>query len=99
MKSSEKQRKKKMKLNSKQKKLLDNTLEDAEAFLKTRSKYLFKEDIENELRLIGQFNIIDKHAGYPESLKLMWYWRQLADELLEDVEADELIEGVTADEE
>jgi len=88
-----------MKLNSKQKKLLDNTLEDAEAFLKTRSKYLFKEDIENELRLIGQFNIIDKHAGYPESLKLMWYWRQLADELLEDVEADELIEGVTADEE
>ena len=88
-----------MKLNSKQKKLLDNTIEDAEAFLKTRSKYLFKEDIENELRLIGQFNIIDKHAGYPESLKLMWYWRQMANELLEDVEADELIEGVTADEE
>ena len=77
-----------MKLNSKQKKLLDNTIEDAEAFLKTRSKYLFKEDIENELRLIGQFNIIDKHAGYPESLKLMWYWRQLADELLENVEAE-----------
>lgn len=88
-----------MKLNNKQKKLLDNTIEDAEAFLKTRSKYLFKEDIENELRLIGQFNIIDKHAGYPESLKLMWYWRQMANELLEDVEADELIEGVTADEE
>jgi hypothetical protein len=78
-----------MKLNSKQKKLLDNTLEDAEAFLKTRSKYLFKEDIENELRLIGQFSIIDKHAGYPESLKLMWYWRELADELLEGIEEDE----------
>ena len=78
-----------MKLNSKQKKLLDNTLQDAEAFLKTRSKYLFKEDIENELRLIGQFSIIDKHAGYPESLKLMWYWRELADELLEGIEEDE----------
>jgi len=78
-----------MKLNSKQKKLLDNTLEDAEAFLKTRSKYLFKEDILDELRRIGQYNIIEKHAGYPESLKLMWHWRQLADELLEEVETDE----------
>jgi hypothetical protein len=85
-----------MKLNSKQKKLLDNTLEDAEAFLKTRSKYLFKEDILDELRRIGQYNIIEKHAGYPESLKLMWHWRQLADELLEEVEADELIEGIAA---
>tara|TARA_R110000803_G_scaffold16568_2_gene45383 strand:- start:3807 stop:4043 length:237 start_codon:yes stop_codon:yes gene_type:complete len=78
-----------MKLNSKQKKLLDNTLEDAEAFLKTRSKYLFKEDILDELRRIGQYNIIEKHAGYPESLKLMWYWRELADELLEGIEEDE----------
>jgi hypothetical protein len=85
-----------MKLNSKQKKLLDNTLEDAEAFLKTRSKYLFKEDILDELRRIGQYNIIEKHAGYPESLKLMWHWRQLADELLEEVETDELIEGIAA---
>ena len=83
-----------MKLNSKQKKLLDNTLEDAEAFLKTRSKYIFKEDILDELRRIGQYNIIEKHAGYPESLKLMWHWRQLADELLEEVETDELIEGI-----
>ena len=76
-----------MKLNSKQKKLLDNTLEDAEAFLKTRSKYLFKEDILDELRRIGQYNIIEKHAGYPESLKLMWHWRQLADELIEGIAA------------
>lgn len=75
-----------MKLNENQKKLLDNTLEDAEAFLKTRSKYLFKEDILDELRRIGQYNIIEKHAGYPESLKLMWYWRQLADKLLEGIE-------------
>ena len=78
-----------MKLNKKQKRLLDNTLEDAEDFLSNRSKHLFKEDIEDELRRIGQYNIIEKHAGYPESLKLMWYWRQMADELLEGIEEDE----------
>ena len=78
-----------MKLNKKQKKLLENTRNDAEEFLAKRSKYLFKEDIEYELRLIGQYNIIEKHAGYPESLKLMWYWREIADQLLEGIEEDE----------
>ena len=77
-----------MKLNKKQKKLLENSRKDAEDFLSRRSKYLFKEDIEHELRLIGQYNIIEKHAGYPESLKLMWYWREIADELLKDIEDD-----------
>tara|TARA_R110000851_G_scaffold286637_1_gene440500 strand:+ start:80 stop:313 length:234 start_codon:yes stop_codon:yes gene_type:complete len=77
-----------MKLNKKQEKLLQNTRDEAEAFLDNRSKYLFKEDIEHELRLIGQYNIIEKHAGYPESLKLMWYWREIADELLTDIEDD-----------
>ena len=78
----------KMKLNKKQKKLLENSRKDAEDFLSSRSKYLFKEDIEHELRLIGQYSIIEKHAGYPESLKLMWYWREIADELLKDIEDD-----------
>ena len=78
-----------MKLNKKQKKLLKNTQNDAEEFLAKRSKYLFKEDIEYELRLIGQYNIIEKRAGYPESLKLMWYWREIADQLLEGIEEDE----------
>jgi hypothetical protein len=77
-----------MKLNKKQEKLLQNTRDEAEAFLDNRSKYLFKEDIAHELRLIGQYNIIEKHAGYPESLKLMWYWREIADELLTDIEDD-----------
>ena len=71
-----------MKLNKKQEKLLQNTRDEAEAFLDNRSKYLFREDIEYELRLI------EKHAGYPESLKLMWYWREIADELLTDIEDD-----------
>ena len=78
-----------MKLNKKQKKLLENTRNDAEEFLAKRSKYLFKEDIEYELRLMGQYNIIEKRAGYPESLKLMWYWREIADQLLEGIEEDE----------
>ena len=43
-----------MKLNKKQKKLLENSRGEAEEFLSNRSKYLFKEDIEHELRLIGQ---------------------------------------------
>ena len=78
-----------MKLNKKQQKLLENTRSEAEKFLANRSKYLFREDIEYELRLIGQHNIIEKHAGYPEALKLMWYWREIADQLLEGIEEDE----------
>ena len=78
-----------MKLNKKQKKLLENTRDEAEEFLANRSKYLFKEDIEHELRLIGQYNIIEKHAGYPESLKLMWYWREIAYELLADIDIED----------
>jgi hypothetical protein len=50
---------------------------------KQSSKYCFEIDIEHELRLIGQENIISKNAGYPESLKLMWYWRSIADNILE----------------
>ena len=74
----------KMRLNKKQKKLLDNTEREAREWLRTSSKYLFEEDVEYELRLLGQYNIIEKNAGYPESLKLMWYWREIADEIIED---------------
>jgi len=73
-----------MRLNRKQKKLLENTEKEAREWVKNSSKYLFEEDVEHELQLIGQYNIIEKHAGYPESLKLMWYWRELADKILEE---------------
>lgn len=71
-------------LNKKQKKLLENTEREAREWLQTSSRYLFEEDVEYELRLLGQYNIIEKNAGYPESLKLMWYWREIADEIIED---------------
>ncbi len=73
-----------MLLNRKQKKLLENSEEEARAWVETSSKYCFEIDIEQELRLIGQENIISKNAGYAESLKLMWYWRPIADKILED---------------
>jgi hypothetical protein len=73
-----------MRLNRKQAKLLENTEKEAREWVKNSSKYLIEEDVEYELRLIGQYNIIEKHAGYPESLKLMWYWRELADKILEE---------------
>lgn len=73
-----------MRLNKKQKKLLENTAREAREWLQTSSRYLLEEDVEYELRLLGQYNIIEKHAGYPESLKLMWYWREIADEIIED---------------
>ena len=71
-----------MLLNRKQKKLLENTEEEARAWVKSSSKYCFEIDIEQELRTIGQENIISKNAGYAESLKLMWYWRPIADKIL-----------------
>lgn len=71
-------------LNKKQKKLLENTEREAREWLQTSSRYLFEEDVEYELRLLGQYSIIEKNAGYPESLKLMWYWREIADEIIED---------------
>ncbi|MCS5593992.1 MAG: hypothetical protein NZ730_05575 [Porticoccaceae bacterium] len=73
-----------MRVNKKQKKLLENTEQEARAWIKTSSKYLFEIDVEFELRLIGQENIISKNAGYPESLKLMWYWRSIADKILKE---------------
>ncbi len=73
-----------MRLNKKQKKLLENTEREAREWLQTSSRYLFEEDVEYELRLLGQYNIIEKNAGYPDSLKLMWYWREIADEIIED---------------
>lgn len=73
-----------MLLNKKQKKLLESTETEARAWVETSSKYCFEIDIEQELRLIGQENIISKNAGYAESLKLMWYWRPIADKILED---------------
>ena len=73
-----------MPLNKKQKKLLQNTEEEARAWVDSSSKYCFEIDIEQELRLIGQENIISKNAGYAESLKLMWCWRPIADKILED---------------
>jgi len=73
-----------MLLNRKQKKLLENTEEEARVWVKKSSKYCFEIDIEQELRTIGQENIISKNAGYSESLKLMWYWRPIADKILED---------------
>jgi len=71
-------------LNKKQQKLLESTEQEARDWIKQSSKYLFEIDIEQELRLIGQENIISKQAGYSESLKLMWYWRAMADELLNE---------------
>ena len=71
-------------LNKKQQKLLENTEQEARDWIKQSSKYLFEIDVEQELRLIGQENIISKNAGYSESLKLMWYWRPMADELLNE---------------
>ena len=73
-----------MLLNKKQKKLLESTETEARAWVETSSKYCFEIDIEQELRLIGQENIISKNAGNAESLKLMWYWRPIADKILED---------------
>ena len=73
-----------MLLNKKQKKLLESTETEARAWVETSSKYCFEIDVEQELRLIGQENIISKNAGYSESLKLMWYWRPIADKILED---------------
>ena len=55
-----------MRLNKKQKKLLENTEREAREWLQTSSRYLFEEDVEYELRLLGQYNIIEKNAGYPE---------------------------------
>ena len=78
-----------MNLNKKRQILLDNTFADAKEFLANRAPHLTKEDISNELRWFGQYDIIEKKAGYPESLKLMWYWREMADELLEGIEEDE----------
>ena len=72
-----------MLLNKKQKKLLENTEAEARQWVESSSKYCFEIDIEQELRLIGQENIISKNAGYPESLKLMWYWCSIADNILE----------------
>jgi len=73
-----------MRLNKKQKKLLRNTEEEARAWVQDSSKYCLEVDVEYELRLIGQENIISKNAGYAESLKLMWYWRSIADNILEE---------------
>ena len=73
-----------MLLNKKQKKLLQNTEAEARTWVATSSKYCFEIDVEEELRLIGQENIISKNAGYPESLKLMWYWRTIADKILNE---------------
>ena len=81
-------REKRMRLNKKQRRLLENTRDEAVEFIENRSQYMFKEDIEHELRLIGQFNIIEKNAGYPESLKLMWYWREMAGGLLAEIDDD-----------
>ena len=73
-----------MLLNKKQKKLLQNTEEEARTWVKKSSKYCFEIDIQQELRRIGQENIISKNAGYSESLKLMWYWRPIADKILKE---------------
>ena len=77
-----------MLLNKKQKKLLKNTEAEARAWVKSSSKYCFEIDVEQELRIIGQENIISKNAGYSESLKLMWYWRPIADKILNEWKED-----------
>tara|TARA_R110000851_G_scaffold153254_1_gene295229 strand:+ start:108 stop:422 length:315 start_codon:yes stop_codon:yes gene_type:complete len=73
-----------MSLNPKQTKLLYNTEVEAREWTKNSSRYCFEIDVEHELRMIGQENIISKNAGYSESLKLMWYWRPLADKILKE---------------
>ena len=73
-----------MHINKKQQKLLSNTEIEARNWVSSSSEYCFEIDVEQELRLIGQENIISKNAGYAESLKLMWYWRPIADKILDE---------------